>query len=94
MNQKKDDNFLEIHYTYVPWALSGFFLIIFGIFVGGYFLGKKSAIQDIMHQMKQESFADKIYSSISTLYDTYDIDEEEKPEEEKNYTEQKGDIHD
>lgn len=43
-------------------------LIGFFIFVSGYFIGKRSASQEFLHQFEQESFADRISHSLHTQY--------------------------
>lgn len=43
-------------------------LVSFFIFVGGYFLGKRTATQNFLQQFEQDSFADRIHHSLHTLY--------------------------
>ncbi len=45
-------------------------LFFYGItFIAGYFWGKKSALQEFADQIKNESFSDKVYASLCSLYD-------------------------
>jgi hypothetical protein len=46
-------------------------LIGFFIFVSGYFLGKRVATQEFLHQFEQESFADRISHSLHTQYSSH-----------------------
>jgi hypothetical protein len=38
-------------------------------FLTGYFWGKKSALEEFADQIKNESFSDKVYASLCSLYD-------------------------
>lgn len=57
-------------------------LIGFFIFVSGYFLGKRSATQEFLHQFEQESFADRISHSLHTQYSPHaaQLDSVKQPE--------------
>lgn len=56
-------------------------------FLAGYYLGKKKSAEELVRYVSQQTFADKIYSSLCTLYDTYEDEAynnvEEKEEEQK-----------
>ncbi len=56
-------------------------------FIAGYYLGKKKSAEEFARYVSQQTFADKIYSSLCTLYDTYEEEAynnvEEKEEEQK-----------
>lgn len=56
-------------------------------FLTGYYLGKKKSAEEFTRYIGQQTFADKIYSSLCTLYDTYEDEAynnvEEKDEESK-----------
>lgn len=53
-------------------------LMNFGLFMGGYFLGQKNAIALFSSRMDQESFGDQIYSSLCSLCDDGQIEEDEE----------------
>lgn len=50
-------------------------------FIAGYYWGKKKGAEEFALYVNQQSFADKIYSSLCTLYDAYD---DEASNEEKD----------
>ncbi len=60
-------------------------------FLAGYYLGKKKSAEELVRYVSQQTFADKIYSSLCTLYDTYEDEAynnvEEKEEEQKKNNE-------
>lgn len=45
-------------------------LIGFFVFMAGYFLGQKKALQQFSNKLELDSFSDKIYSSMYALYDS------------------------
>ncbi|HSW73599.1 MAG TPA: hypothetical protein VLG71_00420, partial [Candidatus Limnocylindria bacterium] len=61
------------------WLAAGILLIMFFVFIAGYFLGQQKAIEQFSVKVDQESLADKIYTS---LYSVYDNPEQAKEEEE------------
>jgi len=72
---------LELHQHHIQLALIIFFITLFCTFFIGYFWGKRVAVQELCQQFKQESFADKIYSSLYALSDSTDETEEQGQEE-------------
>jgi hypothetical protein len=46
--------------------------VMFFVFVGGYFLGKKRAYEELAVKYNDECFADKINQSLSSLYEQID----------------------
>lgn len=54
---------------HMSWALSILLLLNFFIFITGYFLGKKNALEQLHTKIDQESLTDHVYSSMYTLYD-------------------------
>lgn len=78
MNEK-----IEFPYNYIPFLLSTIFLLCCSIFIAGYFLGKRSTLQDFISRVQDESFSDKIYSSLSTLYDNCSSEDKDEVEEDK-----------
>lgn len=55
---------------HVSWALSIILLLNFFLFMTGYFLGKKQAVDHISYKIDQESLTDHVYSSMYALYDS------------------------
>jgi hypothetical protein len=55
---------------HISWALSIILLLNFFLFMSGYFLGKKQAIDHISYKIDQESLTDYVSSSIYALYDS------------------------
>lgn len=55
---------------HVSWALSVILLLNFFLFMTGYFLGKKQAVDHISYKIDQESLTDHVNSSIYALYDS------------------------
>ena len=39
------------------------------VFMGGYFIGKKHTMEQLVANMEQDSFADQVYSSLCNLYE-------------------------
>ncbi|MFZ5954481.1 MAG: hypothetical protein ACOYT8_05285 [Candidatus Dependentiae bacterium] len=64
---------------------AGALLFSFLIFMSGFFLGQKKAVDEFSQKVDQESLADQIYSSLCTLYD---IKPEEESEEQESSSEQ------
>lgn len=65
-----DTDGLYITSRQVSLLFSALLLLIFFIFIGGYFFGKRKALEDYSQHLDQQSLADKIYFSICSLYDT------------------------
>lgn len=53
----------------MSWLVSSVIMVCFFVFISGYFLGKKKAVEKFYHKIKQDSFADHIYSSMCSMYD-------------------------
>ena len=49
--------------------VSSVIVVCFFVFIAGYFLGKKKAVEKFYHKIKQDSFADHIYYSMCSMYD-------------------------
>lgn len=60
--------------------IAALFICFLFMFMAGYYWGKKSAVEQLSVQFDQESFADRIYSSMCMLYDNYDEDSGEADE--------------
>lgn len=60
------------------WVTLAVFLVLVGTFFTGFYWGHKKAAQELMFHIEQESFSDKVISSLCTLYDA---DEEEASQE-------------
>lgn len=66
---------LTLNMRQLSLAMAGLLASSFFIFTGGYFLGKKRAVQEFSYQADQDSLADQIYSSMCVLYDAKDDEE-------------------
>lgn len=75
------DDYLRLSKVGVQSLLVALMLLFLCIFVAGYYWGKKSAIERFMKDLDQESFADKIYTSMCSWEDSSD---ESKEKEEIN----------
>jgi len=74
MENNKD---IQISNRQAAWFLSGSFAIGFFLFIAGYFLGQRQAVQSFSQKVDQESLADQISSSLFMLYDASAPEEEE-----------------
>lgn len=60
---------LDIHHYQVT-ALAATLLVLYVLtFLAGYFWGKKSALEEFSEQIQNESFSDKVYASLCSMYD-------------------------
>ena len=73
---KKDGLFLPSRQ--VGMLFAGLSTVLFGVFMSGYFLGKKQVMDELVYKIEQESFADQLYSSLCLLYDQ-DVDDVPEP---------------
>jgi len=55
---------------HMSWAISIVLLLNFFLFMTGYFLGKKQAVDHLNYKIDQESLTDHVYSSMYALYDS------------------------
>lgn len=69
MNMYQDDTILVLDRKSVSRIIASMLLLGFFVFIAGYFLGKKKAIETFAAKVEQESFADQITYSLNTLYD-------------------------
>ena len=60
----------------VSLVVAAFLLLSFLLFMGGYFLGQKQVIAGFSDKIEQESFSDHIYSSMCSMVDTTQDDQE------------------
>ena len=61
------DNGLCLDNRHLSWAFSVIIMLSFGFFIAGYFLGKRTAVQDLYATVDQDSLADTIYTSLCTI---------------------------
>ncbi len=72
---------------HMSWALSTILLLIFFVFMTGYFLGKKKAVDQLNAKIDQESLSDHVYSSMYALYDSKpqpEVSDSTEPDDENN----------
>lgn len=60
---------IDIEQNHITLICASIFLLGIILFTTGYFLGKKTALEDFAEQIKNESFSDKVYTSLCSLYD-------------------------
>jgi len=60
---------IEVTNRQIGWVIAVVMMISLGSFSVGYFLGEKKAADRFVHRVEQDVFADKIYSSMCSLYD-------------------------
>lgn len=60
----------------VSLIVAGLLVMSFFLFVGGYFWGQKNAATSFSNKIDQESFGDQIYSSLCSLCDNGDVEED------------------
>ena len=68
-------------HRHVSWLLSLFIMSSFLVFVTGYFLGKKKAVEKFYNKVDQDSLADHIYYSVCSIYENDAADIEQKSTE-------------
>jgi len=59
-------------HRHISWLLSLCIMSSFFIFVAGYFLGKKKAVEKFYNKIDQDSLADRIYYSVCSIYENND----------------------
>lgn len=75
-----DEQGLFLNNRQVSWAVAVIVLLSFFVFITGYFLGKRKAVEAFSHTVDQHSFADQIYTSMCSLYDAPTSDNSVKEE--------------
>jgi hypothetical protein len=68
-------NTLILNNRQLSWLAAGLIALVFFVFIGGYFLGQKKALERFSSQIDQDSLSDKIATSLYSMYDTTDEDE-------------------
>jgi septal ring-binding cell division protein DamX len=74
--QCKSTHGLYVHNRQLSWVVASVILMNFCLFVGGYFWGQKNAIDTFANKIDQETFSDQIYSSLCSLCETAEVEEE------------------
>jgi len=69
-NSCKQNQGVFVNHRQTSWVLAGTLLLCFFVFIAGYFLGQKKVIERFTNKAEQDSLADKITSSIYSMYDT------------------------
>lgn len=60
---------VEIEQHYITILVTVVCLLYGVTFLAGYFWGKKSALEEFSEQIKNESFSDKVYASLCSMYE-------------------------
>lgn len=79
--QKKVDDNLQLNQAQVSQLLAACLVGSFFIFMSGFYLGKRSAVEPFIEQVVADSFADKVSNAFSSLYDNEDEEEVESKED-------------
>ena len=66
---------------HASFVVSGALFFSFVVFMSGYFLGQKNAVERFANKVEQESFADQLYSSMCMMHENKDneLNESEEP---------------
>ncbi|HLX54292.1 MAG TPA: hypothetical protein VKR58_10140, partial [Aquella sp.] len=64
-----DDRGLFVPNRQLSAAIAGLLFLFFSCFIVGYFLGKRSSVEQFTQKMCQESFSDQIYTSVIAAND-------------------------
>lgn len=85
---KNDEDHIVIPRHNLPALLGAAFLLQAVLFGMGFYWGKQKALGELMAHVEQESFADKVFSSLCALYEVAEddrekIDEPQAPVKEK-----------
>lgn len=78
---KQDLEGLFIKNRHISFVVAGLLFVSFCVFMGGYFWGQKNAVESFTNKIGQESFSDQIYSSVCSLCDNGDIENNGEAEE-------------
>ncbi len=65
---------------YISFLTSGLVGLCFFIFITGFFLGKKKAVEKFCKKIEQEALSDTIYSSMCSLYTDKNVEKDLKQE--------------
>ena len=68
--KKQYNKLLYITSRQVSWLAASIILLSFFVFIAGYFLGQRKALEQFTQSIEQDAFADHIYSNMCALYDT------------------------
>lgn len=73
-NEKKRSSGISGDGLFIPnrqlsLATAGVFIILFCVFMGGYFVGKNHMLEDWMLRVENGSFADQVYTSLYARYE-------------------------
>ncbi len=78
--QCKSTHGLYVRNRQLSWVVASVILMNFCLFVGGYFWGQKNAIDTFANRIDQENFSDQIYSSLCSLCETPEVEEDSESE--------------
>lgn len=71
-NQNNETDLIKIKQQQAAQIVVGLLLCVIFVFISGYYLGKKRALETFTDQFENDSFADKMAYSICSIYDTND----------------------
>jgi hypothetical protein len=80
METNSDKNKLVFETRQASWIIAGLLFLGVIIFISGYMIGKKRAMQEFAHTVVNDSFVDQAQHSLYSMYGQSLSNEEEKPE--------------
>ena len=66
---KVENSCLHVPRRHLGWMVAFFIGVLFFVFISGYFWGRKSLMEGLVGKIEQDSFADRIYSSMGASQD-------------------------
>lgn len=77
-HEKSSSSSLVIPRKQLTYITASLLMVGFVLFMGGYFLGKKVTIDQLLESVEQESLSDNIYASLCSLYSRDEDDDEDE----------------
>ncbi len=84
LKQEPEYKDLRLNEQQLSHIVAALLLVAFFIFIGGYYWGKKSALEPFADQLESDSLADKVSYAFFTLYDQQEQDDEEAIQKEQD----------
>ncbi|HJM68659.1 MAG TPA: SPOR domain-containing protein [Candidatus Babeliales bacterium] len=84
--QNDDKNKLVLEARHASWLIAGLLFLGVLIFISGYMVGKRRAVQEFAHTVVNDSFVDQAQHSLYSMYGQSPTAEEEKQQEQAEDT--------
>ena len=84
MNKNNETDSIKIKHQQAAQIVVGLLLCVIFVFISGYYLGKKRALESFADQFENDSFADKMAYSICSIYDTNESGDGSEESQEEN----------